>query len=194
MVIAAAMNYELEKQKNLVAEYLVSQGSLIPLPPKGITLARECKKYRLGKGKVRNKTWHERVASAYQELLNAGAIDKNGLTGKIVPEKHMKSAASSGRVKSTKRDDQNIARLIIIKELRSRGYKISNVAGYVGLARKTSEAFGKPFTGSLTKGEAKRILKFYAAKISGGQVIPQHLLHSEEENSMNFMIQENGKN
>ena len=76
------MNPELERQKGLVNRYLVSQGSLIPIPAKGKAIARECKKYRLGKGKVTNATWHARIATAYKHLVDAGAIENNELTSK----------------------------------------------------------------------------------------------------------------
>jgi len=79
----------------------------------------------LGKGTTTNKGWHERVASAYQELLNAGAIDEDGLTGKTVPKKKTKNAVSSKRSKRTYTDNQKIARLIIMDELKRRGHKIS---------------------------------------------------------------------
>ena len=161
------MNPELERQKGLVNRYLVSQGSLIPIPAKGKAIARECKKYRLGKGKVTNATWHARIATAYKHLVDAGAIENNELTSKAAPPRETpKRTAGTGRY-SRNRNDQKIARLTAIGELRRRGYKVSNAAGYMGLARLFSTAVGVPLRGAVSKRNARQVLVDLTKSLSG---------------------------
>lgn len=156
-------NDELQRQVAIVAEYLVNNGSLIPIPPKGVVLAKECKKYRIGKGATTKNGWHERVASAYSYLVSTGAIEGGEITGKVAPPTISKGRPSNNEL---------AARDVALSELKKYGFKNIHKASYFYLATTLNKNTGYPIKEPITNDNARRILVRIAKAIAGDHKFP----------------------
>lgn len=62
-------------------------------------------------------------------------------------------------------------RLLVISKLRRSDIKVSNAAGYVGLARKVLAIRGKKWSGKMLKSIARKILKGFVAEKLGDVMV-----------------------
>jgi len=62
------------------------------------------------------------------------------------------------------------ARQLVVRHLRNKGQKISNSAGYIGLARRILADQGKSYTGEMKKKAARKIISNFA--FSKNKIIP----------------------